>query len=198
MRYLKVIAADQFDPARVVGELRRVRIKLDTPGDKVLPTRRTHAFLEALPDEHYGSSKTVLLCEKPNDGGAALGVGDIANRPTSHHAMQIRWNVCVHGDGTGRHGRALNTVMHGGAREFRMQGERGQGRSNRGNGGSAANGNTRSLNSYNHNHGVNSNGNSLAGKCAGNAEGARGTDRGNQASGRGHARDQDNGQSRKG
>ena len=150
--FLEVTAAVKFDPARVIQELRRICIELDALGDKVVPTRKTHAFLKALPDKHYGSLKTVLLCEKPRDGGAALDFEDIANRATSYHAMQIRGKVSVHDDGTGSHGRALNTVAYGGAREFRRQGGRGQERSRRGNGGRAANGNTSSSNS-NNNHG---------------------------------------------
>jgi len=90
--------------------LRRICIELDALGDKVVPTRKTHAFLKALPDEHYGSFKTVLLCQKPRDGGAALDFEDIANRATSYHAMQIRGKVSVHDDGTGSHGRVLNKV----------------------------------------------------------------------------------------
>ena len=99
--------------------------------------------------------KTVLLCEKPADGGEALGVETIANRATSYHAMQIRGKVSVHEDGTGSHGRVLNTVVHEGAREFRRQGGRGQRLSGRGNGGRAANGNTSSSNSNNSHGGFN-------------------------------------------
>ena len=150
-----------------------------------MPTRKTHAFLKALADVHYGSFKTVLLCEKPRDGGVALDFEYIANRATSYHAMQIRGKVSVHDDGTGSQCRALNTVVHGEAREFRRQGGRGQGRSRRGNGGGAANGNTSSSNSNNSNGGFNSNGTSHGGNSAGNAQGARGRGRGNQASGRG-------------
>ena len=177
--------------------MRRICIELDALGDKVVPTRKTHAFLKALPDKHYGSLKTVLPCEKPRDGGAALDFEDIANRATSYHAMQIRVKVSVH-DGTESHGRTLNTVVHGGAREFRRQSGRGQGRSRRGNGGRAANGNTSSSNSNNSNGGFNSNGNSHGGNSAGNAQGARGRGRGNKTSGRGRGPGQDNGQNHKG
>ena len=45
---LEVTAVDQFDPARVIQELRRICIELDVLGDKVVPTRKTHAFLTAL------------------------------------------------------------------------------------------------------------------------------------------------------
>ena len=69
---------------------RRICIELNPRGDKVVPTKKTHAFLKALPDKHYGSFKTALLCEKPRDGGAALDFEDVANRATSYHAMQIR------------------------------------------------------------------------------------------------------------
>ena len=104
---LEVTAADEFDPARVIQELRRICIELDALGDKVVPTRKTHAFLKALPDKHYRSFKTVLLCEKPRHGGEALDFEDIANCSTSYHAMQIGGKVSVHGDGTESHGRAL-------------------------------------------------------------------------------------------
>ena len=113
--------------------MRRICIELDALGDKVVPSRKTHAFLKAIPDKHNSSFKIVLLCEKPRDGGAALDFEDIASRATSYHAMQIRGKVSVHDDGTGSHGLALNTVVHGGAPEFRRQGGRGQGRSRRGN-----------------------------------------------------------------
>ena len=58
-------ADDKFDPARAIQPLRRISTELDALGDKVAPTRKTHAFLKALPDKHYGSFKTVLHCEKP-------------------------------------------------------------------------------------------------------------------------------------
>ena len=107
--------------------------------------------------------------------------------------MQIRGKVTVH-DGTGSHGRALNTVVHGGKREFRSQGGRGQGRSRRRNSGKAVNENNSSSNGNNSNGGFNSNGNSHGGNGAGNAQGARGRGRGIQASGQGRGRRQDNGQ----
>ena len=66
---------------------------MDALGDKVVPTRKTHPFLKALPDKYYGSFKTVLLCEKPRDGSAALDFDDVANRATAYHAMQIRGKV---------------------------------------------------------------------------------------------------------
>ena len=100
----------------------------------------------------------------PPDGGEALDVQDIADRATSYHAVQIRGKICVHDDCTGSHGRVLNTVMHGGAREFRRQGGRGQRRSGRGNGGRAANSSTSSSSSNNGNGGFKSNGNSHGGK----------------------------------
>ena len=176
---LEDTAADQFDHARVIQELRRICIELNALGDKAVPTRKTLGYLKALPDRHYGSFKTVLLCEKARDGGEPLDFEHIANRATSYHAMQIRGKVSVHCDGTGSHGRALNTVVHGGAREFRRQGGCGQGRNRRGNGGRVANGNTSSPNSNNSNGGLNSNANSHEGNSAGNAQGARGGGRGN-------------------
>ena len=119
----------------------------------------------------------------PPDGGEALDVQDIADRATSYHAVQIRGKICVHDDCTGSHGRVLNTVMHGGAREFRRQGGRGQRRSRRGNGGRAANGNTSSSNSNNSSGGFISNVNLHGGNSAEKAQRARGRGRGNQASG---------------
>ena len=62
---LAVTANDKFDPACAIQQLRRISTELDALGDKVVPTRKTHAFLKALPDKHYGSFKTVLHCEKP-------------------------------------------------------------------------------------------------------------------------------------
>ena len=162
-----------------------------------MPTRKTHAFLKRLPDKHNGSFKTVLPCERPRDGGAALDCEDIANRATSYHAMQIRGKVSVHNDCTGSHGRALNTVVHGKARELCRQGGRGQRRSHRGNHRMTANGNTRSSNSNISNGGFNPNGNGHGGNSAGYAQVARGRGRGNQASGRGRQRSQDNGQKHK-
>ena len=49
---LELTAADQFDPAHVIKELHRICIELDDLGDKVVPTRKTHAFVKALPDKH--------------------------------------------------------------------------------------------------------------------------------------------------
>ena len=141
---LAVTADDKFDPARAIQQLRCISTKLDALGDTVVPTLKTHAFLKALPDKHYGPFKTVLLCEKPRDGSAALDFDDVANRATAYHAMRIRGKVSPNDDGSGSHGRALNTVVHGGAREFRRQGGRVQGRARRRNGGRTSNGNSSS------------------------------------------------------
>ena len=103
--------------------MRRISTELDALGDEIVPTRKTHAFLKALPDKHYGSFNTVLLCEKPRDGSAALDFDDVANRASVYHAMQIRGKVSTN-DVSGSHGRALNTVVHGGAHEFRRQDRR--------------------------------------------------------------------------
>ena len=58
---LAVTADDKFDPAHAIQQLRRISTELDAVGDKVvptfihsLPTRKTHAFLKALPDKHCG------------------------------------------------------------------------------------------------------------------------------------------------
>ena len=52
---LAVTADDKFDPARAIQRLRPISTELDALGDKVVPTRKTHAFLYALPEKHYGS-----------------------------------------------------------------------------------------------------------------------------------------------
>lgn len=39
---LEVSAADNFDPARVIHELRRICIELDALGDNVVPARGRH------------------------------------------------------------------------------------------------------------------------------------------------------------
>ena len=80
-------ADDEFDPARAIQQLRRISTELDALGDKVVPTRKTHAFTKSLPDMHYGSFKTVLLCEKPRDGSVALDFDAVANRATAYNAM---------------------------------------------------------------------------------------------------------------
>ena len=185
---LEAIAADNFDPARVMQELRRICIQLDAFGDKVIPARKIHALLKLLADKLYGSPKTVLLCERPSGGGVGLDFEDVANRATPYHAMQIRGKVYSNDDGTSSHGRALNTIVHGGARGFRRQGGRRQGRDCRGNGGGTAN-------NSNSNGVFNSNGDSHAGSRAGNTRGARGIGRGIQTSRRRRrGRGQDNGQ----
>ena len=137
---LAVTADDKLDPAREIQQLRRISTEPDALGNTVVPTRKTHAFLKALPDKHHGSLKTVVLCEKPRDGRAALDFDDVANRATAYHAMQIHGKVSTNDDGSGSDGRALNTVVHGGTREVRRQGGRGQGRGRRGNGDRTSNG----------------------------------------------------------
>ena len=63
--FLGVTADDKIDPSLAIQQWCRISTELDALGDKVVPTRKTHAFLKALPDKHYGSFKTVLLFEKP-------------------------------------------------------------------------------------------------------------------------------------
>ena len=150
-------ADDKFDPARAIQQLRCISTELGALGDKVVPTRKTHAFLKALPDKHYDSFKTVLLREKPRDGRAALDFDYVTNRATAYHATQIPGRVSTDDDGSGSHGLALNTVVHRRARKFRRQGGREQGRGRRGNGGRTLNGNNSSSNSNNSNGGFNSN-----------------------------------------
>ena len=50
--FLEVTAAVKFDLARVIQELRRICIELDALDDKVVQTRKTHAFIKSLPDKH--------------------------------------------------------------------------------------------------------------------------------------------------
>ena len=141
----------------------------------------------------------MLLCERPSGDGVALDFEDVANRATSYHAMQIRGKVSSNDYGTGSHGRALNTVVHGGARDFHRQGGREQGRGRRGNGSGTANVNNNSSNSNNSNGVFNSNGNLHGGSSAGNARGARGIGRDRQTSGHGgRGQGQDNGQNHQG
>ena len=77
-------ADDKFDPARAIQQLRRIPTELDALGHKVVPTRKTDAFLKAFPDKHYGYFKTVLLREKPRDGSATLDFDDVANRAIAY------------------------------------------------------------------------------------------------------------------
>ena len=112
--------------------------------------------------------------------------------------MQIRGKVSTNDDGSGSHGRALNMVVHGGAREFRRQGGREQGRGRRGNGGRTSDGNNRSSNRNNSNGDFNSNGNSHGGGSARSKQGVRGRGRGNKASGRGRGRGQGTGLNHRG
>ena len=58
---LQVTAADKYDPARVIQEIRRIGVELGALGDVVVPVRKNHAFSRALPDEKVESLKTVLL-----------------------------------------------------------------------------------------------------------------------------------------
>ena len=190
---LQVIAADKYDPARVIKELRRICVELGTLGDVVVPARKNHAFFRALPDEKYESLKIVLLCDRQRDDSPSK-FEDIAARPTSYHAMQTRDKVTAKEESAGRdennagsHERALNTVANEGSRNFRRNSVRGQGRRRRGNG------NTNSSARGNNNNGgctsTNSNGNSYDNSSAGGTGGGRGRGRGNQArGGRGRGR----------
>ena len=192
---LAVTSADAYDPARAIQEMRRICAELDALGDKVVQARKVHTFLKALPDKHYAHFKAVLAAERRDDGDE-MDFDDLARRATSFHALQIRGKIDTNDDDSGSQGRALNTVVHGGAREFRKQG--GRGRNRRGNGGRNANGNNSSSNGNNSSGGTNSNQNSPGESSAGSAQGARGGGRGNQNSGGGRGRGQRNGQNRKG
>ena len=60
---LQVTEAEQYDPARVIQELRRICVELGALGDTVVAALKTHEFFRALPDSQYESLKTVLLCD---------------------------------------------------------------------------------------------------------------------------------------
>ena len=141
---LSVTAADKYDPARAIQELRRISAELEALGDKVVSTRKTHTFLNALPDQQYGQFKAALVCEQSRDDNSDLNLDfeRVAHRATAFHSLQIRGKDTTNDDGSGSHGRALNTTVHGGAREFRKHG--GRGRNRRGNGGRNADGNNSS------------------------------------------------------
>lgn len=97
------VTADTFYPARLVQELRNVCVELEALGDRVVATRKTHAFFKALPDSHSRPSNSnylLLLCERPCDGNA-LTFGDVASRRISFYAMQIPGEVQNTDDGTG-------------------------------------------------------------------------------------------------
>lgn len=49
---VKVIAADKYDPARAIQELRRICIELGTLGDTIVEARKAHALLKTLTDKH--------------------------------------------------------------------------------------------------------------------------------------------------
>ena len=113
---LQVTEAEQYDPARVIQELRCICVELGALGDTVVPARKTHAFFRALPDSQYESLKKVLLCDRQR-GGTASTFEDLAARATSYHAMQIRGKVTAKEQSAGRDGhdavsreRALNTA----------------------------------------------------------------------------------------
>ena len=136
---LAVTADDHFDPARVIHELRRISAELDAFGGKVVQARKVHTLLGALLDSKYETLKAALTCEDSPDD-STLDFESIVRRVTKYHSMQIRDKVSPH-DESGTHGRAHNTVVHGGAREFHKQGGRGRGRGRRrGNGGGNASG----------------------------------------------------------
>ena len=94
-------AADKYDPARVIQELRRICVELGTLGDVVVSARKNHAFFRALPDEKYESWKAVLLCDRQRDGSPSK-FEDIAARATSYHAMQVRGKATAKEESAGR------------------------------------------------------------------------------------------------
>ena len=85
-------AADKYDPARVIQELRRICVELGALGDVAVPACKNHAFFRALPDDKYESLKTVLLGDRQRDGSPSK-FEDIAARATSYYAMKIRDKV---------------------------------------------------------------------------------------------------------
>jgi len=95
-------------------------------------------------------------------GSEGMKFDEIARQVTQFHAKQVRGTILDLDDGSGSHGRALNTVTHGGARGFRKQGGRGGRGSRRGNGGRTGTGSSGS----NSNGGGTSGGRSQRGKCA--------------------------------
>ena len=183
---LRVTAADKHDPARIIQELRRIRVELGALGDIVVPARKNHAFFRALSDEKYESLKTVLLCDRQRDGSPSK-FEDIAASATSNHAMQIRDEVTAKesaGRGennAGSHERALNTVAHERSRNFRRNSSRGPGRGRR------ESSHTNSSGRGNNNDGgytwMNSNGNSYDHSNAGGTGDGRGRGRDNEARG---------------
>ena len=48
-----VTAADKFDPARAIQQLRRIFHELGKLGDTVVEARQAHAMLRALPDKQW-------------------------------------------------------------------------------------------------------------------------------------------------
>ncbi|CAB1110066.1 unnamed protein product [Ectocarpus sp. CCAP 1310/34] len=126
---LAVTAEDDYDPARAIQDLRRISSELESLGDKVVPARQTHILLNALPDQHYAQLKAALVCGQADGSELDLDFENVAHRATAYHTLQIRGKVSAHG-------RAHNTVVHGGARSFRKQGGRGGrgGRNRQGNG----------------------------------------------------------------
>ena len=101
--------------AQVIQELRRKPAELDALGDTVVPARNVHTLLGALTDSKYKTFKAALTCEDSPDD-STLDFESIVRRVTKYHSMQIRDKVSQH-DGSGTHGRAHNTVVHGGAHD---------------------------------------------------------------------------------
>ena len=183
-----ITAADKFDPARVIQQLRRIFHELATLGDAIVASRQSHLLMNALPANPYGTFKSYIECEMMRSGSEGMKFDEIARQVTQFHAKQVRGKISDLDDGSGSHGRALNTVTHGGARGFRKQGGRGGRGGRRGNGGRTGTGSS----------GTHSNGGGTSGGAsAGNARGTRGNERGSQASG-GRGKGQDNGRNRKG
>ena len=185
---VELTAADKFDPARVIQKLRRIFHELAALGDPIVASRQSHLLMNALPAKPYGTFKSYIECEMMRSGSEGMKFDEIARQVTQFHAKQVRGTILDLDGGSGSHGRALNTVTHGGARGFRKQGGRGGRGSRRGNGGRTGTGSS----------GSNSNGGGTSGGAsAGNAHGARGNERGSQASG-GRGKGPDNGRNRKG
>lgn len=81
--------------------MRRICPRLAVFRDTVADHRKTFAFLKAIPDKHFQSFKTGLLCSHSPAGsaGRVLAFKDVANRATNFHALHICGTVLSSDDG---------------------------------------------------------------------------------------------------
>ena len=129
---LQVTAADKYDSARAIQGVRRNCVGLGALGDVVVPTRKTHSFFRAPPEEDCESLKTVLSCDRQRDGSTS-NVERIA-RETSYDVLNNRGKVTAINERAGRdeqyagsNERALNTTAREKPRSSRRNSGRGQG-----------------------------------------------------------------------